>query len=523
MIQNESLNLHNEWARAAGVAALCGLWQALTLRHGHNWGDDFAQYILHASNILDGVGYGSFSWTLDTDNWLFFPGNYPPGFPVLLTSVIGLFGMNLVAMKLLNVALFTVALMTAYFCFRRFLPAKYTVATMAIVGMNPFLWEFKDNVLSDVPFLLFVYCTIILLRFLENTFEQQLQIKRVALASAAIIGAYSMRNAGIVLLAVPMLVEIARFRRVSWNSLLITATAACGILLLSRSFETHGGYYASTYGVIRNWASSLRQAIDYGYDLALIWDNTRSRKAFYLLSLVMSALAASGFFSRIRRKRFGVFEAFVLCYMPIVVFWPSYQSTRFLIPIIPLYVFYAMISIDNIETWAKRKERIASLRFAPLLLVLAMVTIAYSLKYTHPSLWRISDNITSHDSVALASWIRTHVSDCGRIAFRKPRALALITGKKTTSYYKCEDDAKAIAYLTNEGVTHVVSSGLFDDDWTFFRPLLLRHPEVFTTVFENPSFTVKSLARSAIRQTGDTASCSKELSRFTARPFLISE
>ena len=58
-----------------------------TLKQGHNWGEDFSQYIIHAQNIISSKAYGS-GIMVDA------PVIYPPGYPLLLAPIIKVFGIN---------------------------------------------------------------------------------------------------------------------------------------------------------------------------------------------------------------------------------------------------------------------------------------------------------------------------------------------------------------------------------------------------------------------------------------------
>ena len=72
----------------------------LTLTSGHGWGDDWAQYVLHAQNIINGRAYGDTGYLFNPDNPSIGSPNYPPGLPCLLAPVIALFGFNIVALKI---------------------------------------------------------------------------------------------------------------------------------------------------------------------------------------------------------------------------------------------------------------------------------------------------------------------------------------------------------------------------------------------------------------------------------------
>src|SRR5215218_8467038 len=56
----------------------------VTMDGGHAWGDDWAQYILHARNLLTGAPYGETGYIFNPDNPSVGPSTYPPGVPFLL-------------------------------------------------------------------------------------------------------------------------------------------------------------------------------------------------------------------------------------------------------------------------------------------------------------------------------------------------------------------------------------------------------------------------------------------------------
>ena len=63
------------------------------------WGDDWAQYVMHARNLLAGVPYGNIGYLFNPDAANVGPPSYPPGLPLLLVPVMAMFGMNLIALK----------------------------------------------------------------------------------------------------------------------------------------------------------------------------------------------------------------------------------------------------------------------------------------------------------------------------------------------------------------------------------------------------------------------------------------
>src|SRR5690349_7572200 len=62
----------------AALLVLIGLFHALTLRPGHDWGDDFAQYIHHAKNIALGIDYNQTGYIWNPSFPMLGPQTYPP-------------------------------------------------------------------------------------------------------------------------------------------------------------------------------------------------------------------------------------------------------------------------------------------------------------------------------------------------------------------------------------------------------------------------------------------------------------
>ena len=80
----------------AAIFFIFCLLNVVTLRDGHNWGDDFSQYILHAVNLIE---HRAYTEAIALDLWTV----VPPGYPLLLSAVIYWFGINFKILKFINV------------------------------------------------------------------------------------------------------------------------------------------------------------------------------------------------------------------------------------------------------------------------------------------------------------------------------------------------------------------------------------------------------------------------------------
>src|SRR5690242_20031072 len=70
------------------LVTLVMVFQIATIRAGHSWGDDFAQYIQQARNWADGRPFAATGYIHNPDFPAIGPVMYPPLFPMLLAPVI---------------------------------------------------------------------------------------------------------------------------------------------------------------------------------------------------------------------------------------------------------------------------------------------------------------------------------------------------------------------------------------------------------------------------------------------------
>jgi hypothetical protein len=66
-------------------------------------------------------------------------------------------------MKVELILVFILLLSVIFMAFRDHLPWPSLLALIAVVGFNPYFWQFKDQIGSDLPFLLFTYLSLYLM------------------------------------------------------------------------------------------------------------------------------------------------------------------------------------------------------------------------------------------------------------------------------------------------------------------------------------------------------------------------
>ena len=130
--------------------------------------DDSAAYISQGIALTQGkvAQYIADSTLMTSKQDLLYmtPSSYPWGFPLLLAPIYKIFGFNLVAFKSVGIICYALFVGIFYiFCANR-LPKIYAVFGTLFFALNPFMIYFSTNeIMSDIPFLLFGFCALIIL------------------------------------------------------------------------------------------------------------------------------------------------------------------------------------------------------------------------------------------------------------------------------------------------------------------------------------------------------------------------
>ena len=169
-----------------------------TLTRGHEWGDDFASYIMQAKSILNGnpsefIERNTF--TIFESSFQIGPVAYPWGYPLILTPVLMLKGVHPLTLKLPGLFFFAGFLICLYLLIKDRLTWTESLLLVSLFAFNPTLVKFTDYILSDIPFLFFIFLGLYLTTKLKpSTFNSMV-------LGVIIFSAFFIRTTGIILLA----------------------------------------------------------------------------------------------------------------------------------------------------------------------------------------------------------------------------------------------------------------------------------------------------------------------------------
>jgi hypothetical protein len=469
---------------------------------GHDWGDDFAMYLLHARNLAEGRPYGDTGYLYNASYPSLGPRAYPPGFPLLIAPIYACCGLELGPYKALISVVFLLALVVIGLCLAERLPVPYAVGAVAAIGYSPYFWTFRNQILSDIPFLLLVYATLLVIyRAHRGGTPPRARPGTVILTAALISLAVGTRSAGVVLLATVVLLDVINYRR--WGSYSL-AVFLLSVLLISVRLLVFGDGASYLDGLPAvSLAGTVAHLASYAHALRTLWDNGHSRlvsEALWAVSLVAALVVYLISWRRAPR----VFEVFATLYVALIAVWPYGQRMRFLIPLAPLYAGYVAEAVYRASfAWPR-----LGLGPAPAVAGVLVLALSYAGAYGAARQTQPSSGVAAAESVAMFAFVRQRTGAGDVLLFRKPRALALFTGRPATVYRPGSNDEELWALMERAGVTHVVVSRVFWEDEQYLRPFLARYATRFESLYANADFTVLRL-----RPRGESGAPAPELNQ----------
>jgi hypothetical protein len=484
-------------ALALGVMAIMGL----TVRPGHNWDGDYALYIMHARNIVDGVIYNQTPFLANPENAIH-PASYPPGLPLLLAPMYSLFGVDLDAMKwvgILSLAAWAVAYAHIAKKMLHWIPA---LAVTAVMSLHPYFWKLKDTIFSEFPFLLFTYATLLLAdRLIYKDRFPAVSQSTVRTSIACILTltlASQTRIAGVVLFPTLLLGSWLHNRRPVTLTVLSVATAIVLGVLLHRWLPSDPGTYLSYFDEfsVRGMLSALRAyAVSVG---SLIEAGIPRRNWFdHSAIAIFLGLVVIGVVSRLR-ERVSVFELFLGAYIALLIAFPVHtESDRYSMPIWPLLMLYAARGVSVIGGAIGKETGRERLRIYLPVAMAAGFLIPYIYTYQRVVSGPFPYSVTSATAGELFDAIKAKVPPGDVVLARKPTIIALFTGRRASIWPETFSDDELRAFAHRIGAHYIVQD-LHHFDVAFeehdrLDAFIEANRSSLTTVFSNAWFNLYSI------------------------------
>jgi hypothetical protein len=404
----------------------------------------------------------------------------------VLAPIVRTFGLELLPMKIEVVLFFIAALLVIHRLLQRLMPPAASAAVVLLVGLNPYFWNFKDQVVSDLPFLFFFFASLLCLTRADEVESERSRLPLSFLAGAVMYAAYATRTVGVVLLPSLLLRDLIRHRWLTKGSVVAGATFIALVALQRVVLAGETGYAdlvtISTTTIAANAVSYLRW-------LAETWENgyvDAARKLFFVISL---ALAAPGYVWLWKQPKATLLLVTPLIYLAVIVIWPVAQDTRFLIPVIPIYMACCVagaLVLDRMIAARLGMRRVAISVF------LAVVGATYVARYSTMPFGRLQEGIGKAESRELFDFVKASVPVDQVVVFSRPRALALF-GERTVTPppSHAADECRLWTYIRRVGATYVVTGpGETNDEARYLTGFVRDFPSNLRQVLRNADVAV---------------------------------
>lgn len=471
------------------VIGMVVFFHFVTLPEGHNWGGDFAQYIAQAKNLIAGKPLTETGYILNPDNPIA-PATYPPVLSFLLVPVYLLFGLNFYAMKMLILSTFLLFLILFYhFCCGRMQSPLARLGAVGIAGFSPWLWEFNQQIVSEIPFLFFLFAAF----FLADQLDRKDIDDRKRMMLAFITGftmylACGTRSAGILL--VPALFASHFLKRRIDRTTFIALIVFFGCYLLQNIFlHNDKSYLVTSPALFKHFFSNID-----GYYKTMLgyWGLGFSIPVRKATLLVTGLLAVVGFIANLR-KNHSTAEGFLLLYLGLIFAYDWMVGIRYLIPLIPLYIMYIFCGLETIPAFL-------GIDFKKYITVgmLCLMSYSYYDSYTFRSFSGLHHGILTRESQEVFEYVRRNTPEDSVFIFFKPRVLSLFTGRKAAVYHETDNPRQLWQFFKKIKATHILvkfhSENLLVSDVhkEGDRVLQLIQPylEKLEMIFENDQFRI---------------------------------
>ena len=488
---------------------LCGLLMGILLFDANlSLTGDNAQFINLGRSLAEGYGL---SETIEGEP---IPHTkYPFGFPLLLAIVHIIFPGNLIALKSLVVLLYAISIPLTYLLIRRFAAPPIALGASALCLASPHLLDYSHQVMSEIPFLLCSLTALLLLHRAHNgsstkdtkdTKGGKPFFLRVSLCSSwillaiiAIIAAYYIRSAGIILVGTGILFFALHKK---WKE---TGIIAIGSLLLALPWQIRNASLGGTPYIqqllsinpyrpeegLLTFATLIERILEnleiYGLHVIpqiflptfISASYTDPGFSTYFVGLVFSGIILYALITGLIKRHLLI--VYLTCYLGLYILWPDmWSDTRFLVPAIPIFFYAILTSMDELlQLLARALKKTASRAGVVLFFLLLLGSNIFA---THALSQRIGWLPPNWDNYFVAAeWIKNNIEPDVKIICRKPYLMNAITNRKAAGYaWKTPDEV--IADFEKKRISIVVVDQLgFRSTPEFLVPAIQAHENRF--------------------------------------------
>ena len=434
---------------------------AATASHGHEWGDDWAQYVSHAINIATGHAYADIGYLFNADAPHVGPPSYPPGLPLLLAPIVALFGANVFALKIACFFFLALSVPVAYCVLATSFSRQIALAAVCLFALHDAIWGLRESIGSEAPYILFSCLALWSATMSPPPSARQFASFGLGIVVGFLIyGTTAIRSIGVALVPAALIFGWTQRRQLAW--FLGLALSFCALILLQRLLLVAPTTYANELEP-PTAISILTNAWDYWVALSNVFRAplhlSRLLASVILLLSIFGALKFS--FGSERRSRgasclrdymagIPLFVLYVAAYVAALLLASISPGSRYLLPILPFILGLTLYGGGALARIVRLRETIGIIG------AVAFFAAYYAgLHVTSPRLHE-DELATCRQCMDMYKFVETHTPPGAVIAFAKPRAMALLAGRRSWAWSTEYSPSELRRRLHDIGATEIV-------------------------------------------------------------------
>ncbi len=416
--------------------------------------NDDAHYILGARSLLLRGSYDELFSPQQAHNVQYFP-----GYPMLLAAWTSVFSESPQSLRAISV-LFSLCLIVIAVAYARDkLQSKSLAGFGFLLAFNSLNLSLAGSVLSDIPFTL---CLMSLLLVYDRTAKTggALMPGLVGLLGGCLV---LIRPLG-ALIVFAVLADLCLKR--NWKKGVALASSTAFVVLvgmqwhvsikemflakLSELFATHESAGTGILPLMRHvYGNGTRYLFDMfsfvTFRPPAQWFGTGLRSFF---TVFLSILFALGLIDSMKKSRVVFFS--LLLYMAVIATWPVY-ATRYLVPVIPLFLFCLF---RGLERCAETVPRIRSV--VPIVGALgALLCLPPAVQILHASIYK--DTVMAKAPGEVFDWIRTHTPEGAVFLTINEAELYWNTERYAVTLRRYKDSADLVKEARRQKIDYILS------------------------------------------------------------------
>jgi len=457
-----------------------------------NFGGDSSQYIILAESLARGTGYHAINQ----------PGSpsffyYPPVFPLIISPIIYFFGRNFYLMYLLIAVFGYLSLIFLYYFFKTQAGRDIAFFSTAYLALNNiFIFYSSGVILSEIPYLFF--SSFALYAAHKYFYAPVCFGKEAILLILGLIAAYLTRYIGIVLFPATVIFLFFSWDKrkavfvassfiaffILWQTVIKAGGASSSLhyqqLLLIDPYRPFLGNILTNPGFLLlrfiegiNYYAYLTGSIFLPVFLKGFWARSFYPPAVFIV--IIYGVCCDFFGNRSR-----LLPSYFIFYFLLTVLWPFKEGVRFLVPILPFFVYYIFIALKSLTSFLKSQMIARYIFYVPAIFIIFFSnTPAFPIKqYAYQDLSKELKNF-----IALHLWIKNNIPANSIIAGRKPTLTYFYTGRQALDYPFTLNDEEMKQFFVDNHVDYVIIDEFSQETRSYLLPFLKKYNRSFKLTY----------------------------------------